>query len=135
MNISEATRAIRASRDQRGSASDAVIFSLVGLAVVFVLGLIVGIPIYTIASYQNEQVRTCTVEDKDRAGRDGEMRVYTDDCGNLRVADALFKRNFHASDTYREIEVGRTYEFTTIGFRIPFLSEFPNIIEASEVAS
>lgn len=44
------------------------------------------------------------------------------------------RRNFHSSDTYRSIEPGQTYRFTTIGFRIPFLSEFPNIVEAEPVS-
>lgn len=99
-----------------------------------VIGLgVIGAPVgYVVASYQNEQVRTCTVESKDRTRTEegSDHRVYTD-CGNFKVADAVFKRNFHSSDTYRDIEVGETYSLTTIGFRIPLLSEFPNIVEVN----
>lgn len=99
--------------------------------------LVVVVPVgYVIACYHHVQHLTCTVEDKDRTSNNGssDMRVYTRECGNLVVKDATFRKNFHSSDTYRKIQVGQRYEFTTIGYRIPFLSEFPNIVEAKAVA-
>lgn len=107
-----------------------------GLVIVFILALVLGLPIYTWACYHHVQHLTCTVTDKDRTstGKGGsEMRVYTKDCGNLVVQDATFRKNFHSSDTYASLRRGHRYDVTTIGYRIPFLSEFPNIIEASEV--
>lgn len=109
-----------------------VVGGVLGLAL-----LILAPTFYLVAAYQNEKSIVCTVEDKDRASNgDGgsDMRVYTSECGNLVVKDALFRGNFHASDTYADIEVGQTYRFVTIGFRIPFLSEFPNIVEVAGVS-
>lgn len=97
---------------------------------------IVAVPVgYVVACYHHVQHLTCTVEDKDRTSNNGssDMRVYTKECGNLVVQDATFRKNFHSSDTFAAIKVGERYEFTTIGYRIPFMSEFPNIVEV-EVA-
>jgi hypothetical protein len=79
----------------------------------------------------SDETQTCTVEDKDRSTSDGTSvyRVYTEDCGVLEVGDAMLRGNFNAADDYAAIEVGETYEFHTIGWRIPFLSQFPTIIE------
>ena len=106
-------------------------FTFIGL---LIAAVVVGGVWFAVASYNHEAVQVCKVEDKDRTRtEDGsDMRVYTD-CGNFKVEDALFKGNFHSSDTYRSLKRGHTYELHTIGFRIPFLSEFPNILEAREV--
>ena len=108
------------------------IFWLIGATIAIVLVVPIA---YTVAAYQNDRWITCTVEDKDRTSSDGssDMRVYTTECGNLKVQDATFAKNFHSSDTYREIEVGQTYRMHVNGFRIPFLSEFPNILEVQSV--
>lgn len=98
--------------------------------------LVISAPIaYVVACYHHVQHLTCTVEDKDRTSNNGssDMRIYTKECGNLVVQDATFRKNFHSSDMYRSIHRGQVYEFTTIGFRIPFMSEFPNIVVAREV--
>lgn len=78
----------------------------------------------------------CTVADKDRSsvtteegGLSTVYRVYTD-CGVFNVEDALLLGKWNAADTYAGIEVGKTYEFTTYGFRNGLFSMFPNIIEA-----
>ena len=104
------------------------LFALLAVAVV-------GLIVFYFISYYSEDTQICTVEDKDRAsGQNGsDMRVYTEECGNLAVADALFKGHFSSSDVYADIEPGQKYEFTTIGFRVPLLSMFPNIIEAEPV--
>lgn len=92
---------------------------------------------YTYAAYVNEHTITCTVTDKDRTQRQkggSDARVYTEDCGTLQVADAMFKGHFSSADTYASIEVGHTYKLTVIGFRIPVMSTFPNVIKVREVS-
>ena len=39
---------------------------------------------------------------------------------------------FNSSDIYGRIEVGKTYRFDVVGYRINVLSSYRNIIEASE---
>jgi hypothetical protein len=78
---------------------------------------------------------TCTVDDKDRSSStDGKsvFRVYTD-CGIFNVEDAAFLGQWNSADTYAQIKVGKTYQFTTYGYRNGFLSQYPNITEAVEV--
>lgn len=81
-----------------------------------------------------ETHHVCTVESKDRAtkGEKSSMRVYTTQCGVLEVTDTLWRFKWDAADRYAAIREGRTYDFTTVGFRLPILSIFPNIIETKE---
>lgn len=132
-----ATRERRPARhDERGSASDLALLLVVALVV---LALIVGIlaaVIYTVKGYHHHETRTCTVVSKDRTtdpkgGSDA--RVYTADCGVLQVADATFDGHFNSADTYATITPGHRYVFHTIGYRVPWLSDFPNILSATEV--
>lgn len=77
----------------------------------------------------------CTVTDKDRTTNSegaSVYRVYTD-CGIFNVEDALLLGVFNSGDTYAAIEVGKTYQFETYGFRNGFFSWFPNIVAATEV--
>lgn len=74
----------------------------------------------------------CLVTDKDRvASSNGgsDMRVYTENCGVMRVKDNLFTGTFNAADLYAGIEPGETYDFKVTGFRLPVLSQFPSIYD------
>lgn len=79
----------------------------------------------------------CTVTDKDHTinpeDGSGIYRIYSD-CGVFNVEDAPFVGQFNSADTYAQIEVGKTYEFTTYGYRNGFFSMFPNIVKAVEVS-
>lgn len=101
------------------------------------LGVLIGLLGGASFLYQTQTVeeRTCTITGMDRTTKDGssDMRVYTEECGTLKVSDALFHGQFDSADLYGALETGETYDFTTFGWRIPVLSEFPTIYEA-EVA-
>lgn len=43
--------------------------------------------------------------------------------------DTFWYWKFNSSDLYRDIENGKTYNFTVYGFRVPFLSWYRNIIK------
>lgn len=89
--------------------------------------------------YQPAKVITSTVTDKDVKRVDGSDKylIYTKaESGSVEVfeiEDALLLGQFASSNTYGEIEIGKTYEFTVRGSRIPFLSMYPNICDVSEV--
>lgn len=74
-----------------------------------------------------------TVKDKDRMSDKNKYLVYTfDSAGESRVfeiTDSILKWRFDSSDDYNRIEVGKTYKFTTGGYRIPLFSMYPNIYE------
>lgn len=103
-----------------------------------VIGLILfGVGFTFYAPYTNSKTRVCTVEDKDRAQRakgKSDMRVYTTECGVLAVDDMFLAGEWTSADTYNDIKVGKTYEFTTTGFRVGILSTFPIIRDVQEVA-
>lgn len=110
----------------------------------------IGIPIITVliillfvgavaASTMNAlhmETQICTVTDKDRtAKQDGgsDMRVYTSDCGTFVIADSGFDLRFNSADVYAGLQTNKRYQFTTRGYRVPFLSMFPNIVKVQEV--
>lgn len=107
----------------------------------FVLGcvLVVGLVVAGIAggvwAVTVEHTETgCTVTDKDRAGNNSgqsDMRVYTEECGTFTVSDSIVKGRWNSADTYARIEQGERYTFRTAGIRVPVLSMFPNILEAT----
>lgn len=105
----------------------------------FVGLFIIGAIVFSIANAAHTETQTCMVKDKDRTSsvdadgnRSSDARVYTD-CGVMSVGDDLLTGHFSSADTYSDIEVGKTYEFKTRGYRIPFFSRFPNVIEVTEV--
>lgn len=102
-----------------------------GIMILFVIGFI-GL---SFLSALHTEEMTCTVEEKDRTSNNGssDARLYTEDCGVLRVGDSLFSWTWSSADTYASIEEGKRYEVTTRGYRIPFFSMFPNVVEVTEV--
>jgi hypothetical protein len=97
--------------------------------VIFVVG---GI-IFTISGYQNKQSIKTKVIDKERiTQRNGDVLesfylIYTE-AGTFKLEDELFYGNFNSSDWYGQIRKDSTYTFQTIGYRIGFLSSYPNIV-------
>jgi len=47
--------------------------------------------------------------------------------------DSLWLGKFNSSDLYGHIQTGHTYQFTVIGWRVPFLSWYRNIISDKEL--
>ena len=89
---------------------------------------------YSFAANAHEVTHaSCTVTGKDRTqSRDSSnMRVYTS-CGTFAVGDVLIRGQFDSADLYGSLAEGKTYDLTTIGWRVPILSMFPTIIEAEE---
>ncbi len=108
---------------------------------VAVFALIVVVVIGGSVAYMgSKDTMTCTVESKERTTHvsDGnstqQKLVYTEDCGVLTVDDAWFAGKWNSADTYGMLKEGQTYRFETIGWRIGFLSQFPNILSASQVS-
>jgi hypothetical protein len=56
--------------------------------------------------------------------------------GNVRVfenTDSGIELKFDSSNVYAKIEVGKTYDLRTYGFRIPYFSMYENIIDVKEI--
>lgn len=122
---------------------DGFIDNLGKISIAFVavlIALIVIVPTWiTIAYYHGDNANMlredCLIEGKESINKKDshEYRVYTD-CGNFVVEDEMWAGNFHASDTYRDLKEGKTYDLRTRGWRVPFFSMFPNIYSASEAS-
>lgn len=105
-----------------------VLFILVILFIAFAPGIM---------KVMNTQTYVVHVTDKDRVSDKNKYLVYSFDLqGESRVfeiTDSLYKFRFDSSDDYNQIEVGKTYKFTTGGYRVPIFSWYPNIYEYEEV--
>ncbi len=101
------------------------------------IGIVIAIIVAVLCfiSYYSEKNYTVTVTDKDIKNYDSSSKflVFTKtENGETRVfsmEDTLIKGRWNTADDYAEIEVGETYTFTVIGWRIPFFSEYENVIE------
>ena len=109
-------------------------FKLSTLGLLVLVLLIVGVKI---AVYQNKNIYEITVTDKEtkKDGSTSRYLIYADtDEGDkvFKNTDALFAGKFNSSDLQGELKVGKSYEVQTIGFRIPILSSYENVVEIIE---
>lgn len=106
--------------------------------VVIALALAIAIGFSACVSF-NDHTYTIEVTDKERVNYDdgGKYLIYGrtgDDTIVIENTDSLLRGKFNSSDVYAKIEVGKTYEFTVVGYRIPILSNYENIIDFKEVS-
>ena len=114
----------------------------------FELGFLIFLFVFTFAlcfggayiKVANPQTYTVTVQSKEikNGSNSGKFLVFCTDTNTgesrvFEVTDSLFKWRFDSADTYNMIKEGETYEFTTGGYRVPFLSMYPNIYEVKQV--
>lgn len=98
--------------------------------------LIIGIIGFNISAYFNVKTLTVKLDGKeriiDKSGDNIESfyLVYTDK-GTFKLEDDWFRGNFYSSDVYGKLKQDSTYTFKTAGYRIGFLSSYPNIIEVN----
>lgn len=107
--------------------------ALVTGAVVLGIVLIAGLSATPLLSQETYTAEVRKSERVCESGKDGSCRylVFTDQ-GVFKNTDTIWKWKFNSSDFYADIEVGKTYEFDTVGFRIPFLSVYENIVAFEE---
>ncbi len=48
--------------------------------------------------------------------------------GTFRIQDQLLFGKFNSSDIYGSIKEGETYIFNLTGYRLPYLSMYPNVV-------
>lgn len=94
----------------------------------FLVGLVAVVAIvFLIALYSSKRDVTCTVESFDRVT--GDARIYTKECGVLTNKDSWPFLKFDSADIQGKLKQGQVQNFTVEGWRIPFLSKFPNVLE------
>ena len=92
----------------------------------------------------NDTEYTITVTDKERiytgSGNSSSSKylVFGDDQnGNSLVfenTDCFIRGKWNSSNIQGQLKVGNTYKITVIGYRVPFLSWYQNIIKIEEVS-
>lgn len=88
----------------------------------------------------NDHTYVVEVTNKERVNYSdsGKHLIYGQEDNNtlvLKNTDSLLRGKFNSSDIYAELEIGKTYEFTVVGYRIPILSDYENIIEYKEITN
>ena len=107
------------------------VFALIGALIVFA-----GVAAYPMAIYGSTAEITAT------AIRDGERVCTSTDSGQscrfleyfgdetFQNVDSLLFMKWNSADVHREIVAGKTCNLKVVGWRVPFLSMFRNIISA-----
>jgi hypothetical protein len=83
------------------------------------------------AYYSSAETMNITIEDKwiKPQGDETKYLIETTDNGVMCVIDSVYFLSFDASDRYSQLEVGETYEIKKVGWRIPILSKYENVLE------
>lgn len=93
----------------------------------------------TLFSSFNDHTYIATVTDKERIVEDEDsyyLIFCKDDADNyyeFKNEDSFIRRKFRSSTVYNQLEVGKTYKFTVVGFRIGLFSWYENIIYFEKV--
>lgn len=110
--------------------------------IIIVFMLVIGVVVCSVAgcvNYYSTKTYTATITDKNIKTQNGDSTylIYTKlDNGETRVfsiEDSLIKFRWNSSDLYAELVTGKTYKLEVIGWRIHLLSDYENIINASEI--
>lgn len=101
------------------------------LGVLFGFVLLVGLILaYPIALYSSERVESITVEDRESVVGGGYL-VFSEN-QEYQVSDSVLFWTFNSSRRYNTLDPGAEYECRVAGWRVPFLSMYPNIVEVIE---
>ena len=104
--------------------------------IILVVVIFIGIITFDIKSYNTVETIVAKVDGKERiTERTGDniesfYLVYTDK-GTFKLEDDMFRGNFYSSDVYGKLRQDSTYTFKTAGYRIGFMSSYPNIINVN----
>lgn len=102
---------------------------------IFVCILFVG---YMLATSFNDKTYTVKVTDKERVNKSDSSKYLVfceDENGEVLVfenTDELLRLKFNSSTVQGTIKQGGKYKLTVVGFRVPFLSMYQNIIKVEE---
>ena len=111
------------------------------LTKVIVIGVIfIGIVCTLSVNFNNSvEVHTATITDTviKRQGETDIYLVYTkSDSGNIAVyenSDSFIKGKYNSSDLQAKLEKGKKFKLTVVGYRLPVISSYQNILSAEEI--
>lgn len=103
--------------------------------------LLIAIAIFfSLAASFNDTEYTVTVTDKERvvkissdeSNSSSKYLVFTEDAQGETIVfentDNIFRGKFNSSTFQGRLKIGNTYRITVVGYRVPFLSMYQNII-------
>ncbi len=117
--------------------------NLLAILVPIIIASIIAVLGFSIYGSFNDTTYTITVTDKERIidrngdSVDSKYLIFGDTTEGESLVfentDELFRGKFNSSNMQGKLKEGHTYEVTVVGWRIPFLSQYQNIIEVEEV--
>lgn len=109
-----------------------------GIIVSILFGIVVLlVSLIRIPFICNTHYEVATVMDKVSKGDSGKYLIFVRIGEEEKVyqnTDEIMRLKFNSSDIYGKLKIGKSYRFTLIGYRVPFLSWYQNIIWISEMA-
>lgn len=108
--------------------------AFVGGCILAVVAAVIGLIILISSWYGSARDVTFTVKNDTRSctSKSCTNLIYTDH-GVFQDVDSIFSNKYNSSDIYGQLCVGGTYKVHVRGWRIPFLSEWPNILKIDQV--
>lgn len=107
------------------------------LGLALLVGLVAFIVLRVVVAANTTYTTTITVCNKERVAvkNSGEYRIYAAE-GTYVMADSLFGTvRYDTADAYAKVKPKTTYDVVYKGWRIPFFSSFPNLLELKESAT
>ena len=105
---------------------------------IVVIIAVFGIGVTLFSSF-NDHTYIATVTDKERIVDDDDsyyLIFCKDDAENyyeFKNEDSFIRGKFKSSSVYNQLEIGKTYKFTVVGFRVGLFSWYENIINFEKV--
>lgn len=109
------------------------------VAVILIAIIFLSIISFNFICTFNDTEYTITVTGKERIVEDFSSKylVFSEDThGNVLVfenTDSLLRWKWDSSNIQGQLKEGNTYKIVVVGFRVPFLSMYQNIIKVEEV--
>jgi hypothetical protein len=100
---------------------------------------IIAAIIFEISKYNNREIVTTKVVGKERITDFNSNNVTISyylvftEAGTFKLEDDIVYGNFRSSDWYGDIKSDEVYEFEVIGWRIGYISEYPNIVNYKQL--
>ncbi len=111
--------------------------------VVLLIIALIGCIWFSVARNFNDTTYTITITDKERVTSSSSKQIISkyiifgdDEDGNSLVfenSDTWLRGKWDSSNLQGKLKEGKTYEITVVGYRIPFLSMYQNILKAEEI--
>ena len=125
----------RYNRSYSTSSNDGLGFK--GIVAILIVLFVLGIMIFNVVAFFTVQTYTVTITDKGYSGTVDDYIIWAEDeDGNsyeFKNCDSFFRGKFNSGTIQGKLKEGNTYRIEASGFRIPFLSAYPNIISYERV--